>query len=402
MNTPSHILGFGFRRTGIFATAVLAASLVATPNAVAASTSPRVYPSTPDYWVGGVTSVTFHAAPGEDMSAVTSLTLIVDGEEVGTDTAAPWSIDWDTTRFHGDVLLSTRATTATQSRTTVGHYVTIDNTAPSKPTVGFPRMDGYIGRGGTLTVNATDNHEVSSAELVVGGDVVSSNSNLTTGRLDLRWDVTVPNGKTDMTVRVRDRAGNVTALTRPVIVDNDRPVITGRTSAGSAVHGIFKVSLTGYRDASPLMEFQGSISTSKHVHAYVEKASRTVTIDSRDVPDGKYMIGWHAIDAAGNAGSVKRALIVDNKNPTVSIAKAPKNKATLAKTFKVTAKASDLNGITKVQLLINGEVVKTDTTVGYTFTVNPKKYGKKFTVRVRAYDKAGNVKYSSTRTYKRG
>jgi hypothetical protein len=52
-------------------------------------------------------------------------------------------------------------------------------------------------------------------------------------------------------------------------------------------------------------------------------------------------------------------------------------------------------------LLVNGKAVKTDTTAGYAFTVNPKKYGKKFTVRVRAYDKAGNVKYSSTRTYKR-
>jgi chitodextrinase len=114
------------------------------------------------------------------------------------------------------------------------------------------------------------------------------------------------------------------------------------------------------------------------------------------------MIGWHAIDAAGNVGAVKRALIVDNKTPTVSIAKAPKNKATIAKTFKVTAKASDHNGITTVLLVINGKVVKTATTAGYTFTVNPKKYGIKFTVQVRAYDKAGNVKYSSTRTYKLG
>jgi len=33
--------------------------------------------------------------------------------------------------------------------------------------------------------------------------------------------------------------------------------------------------------------------------------------------------------------------------------------------------------------------------------VNPKKYGRKFTVRIRAYDKAGNVRYTSARTYKR-
>jgi len=37
----------------------------------------------------------------------------------------------------------------------------------------------------------------------------------------------------------------------------------------------------------------------------------------------------------------------------------------------------------------------------YTFTLNPKKYGKKFTVRLRAYDKAGNLKTSTKRTYRR-
>jgi hypothetical protein len=204
-----------------------------------------------------------------------------------------------------------------------------------------------------------------------------------------------------MTVRVRDTVGNVTALSRTVIVDNDRPVIAGSTTAGSAVRGSFKVSLNGYRDASPFIAFEASLDTAKHFRSYGQGSSRTVTINSREVPDGKYMLGWHAVDAAGNEAVLKRSLTVDNKAPLVSITKAPKNKAKVKKKFAVTAKASDTYGIARVQLLVNGKVVKTDTAAGYAFTVNPKKYGKKFTVRVRAYDKAGNVKYSSTRTYKR-
>jgi hypothetical protein len=39
-----------------------------------------------------------------------------------------------------------------------------------------------------------------------------------------------------------------------------------------------------------------------------------------------------------------------------------------------------------------GKVVATDAKAGYQFTLNPKKYGKKFTVQMRAYDKAGNVR----------
>ncbi|MEU7909182.1 Ig-like domain-containing protein [Actinoplanes sp. NPDC049118] len=393
-------MGSTLRYTGFVTAAALAASFI-TPPAFAAGSVPKVYARTAQHWVGGVTPVTFRPAPGEDMSAVTSLTLFADGNEVGTDTAAPWGIDWDTTGLDGTVLLSTLATTARGSQMTDGYHVTVDNKPPTGLTVRFPRKSGYIGQGGELVVDAADNIYVIGSELIVGDAVVSSKDLVGGGNLDLPWDVRVPNGKTAMTVRVRDQAGNVTALTRTVTVDNDRPVITGSTTAGSAVRGSFKVTLSGYKDASPFVAFEASLDTASHLRSYVQENSRTVTINSREVPDGRYTLGWHGIDAAGNVGVLRRSLILDNKVPTVSITKAPKNKAKVGKKFTVAAKASDTYGIAKVQLLVNGKVVKTDTTAGYSFTVNPKKYGKKFTVRVRAYDKAGNVRYSSTRTYKR-
>jgi hypothetical protein len=92
---------------------------------------------------------------------------------------------------------------------------------------------------------------------------------------------------------------------------------------------------------------------------------------------------------------------IDNTLPTVSLTKAPKNKAKLTKKVTLKAKASDKYGVTKVQLLVNGKVVASDTKAGYQFTLNPKKYGKKFTVQLRAYDKAGNVRYSTKRSYRR-
>ncbi|WP_433724518.1 Ig-like domain-containing protein [Actinoplanes sp. CA-051413] len=380
--------------------AMLAASFITTP-AFAADRPPKVFARAAQHYVAGVTPVTFQPAQGEDMSAVTSLTLLADGKEVGVDTAAPWNVDWDTTGFDGLVLLSTRATTASGTQTTDGYQVTVDNRAPTGLTVRFPRRNGYIGQGGELAVYATDNIYVIGSELLVGGAVVSSKDLTGGGNLDLRWNVKVPNGKTPMTVRVRDQAGNVTALTRTVTVDNDRPAIAGSTTAGSAVRGTFKVTLSGYKDASPFAAFEASLDTPRQLRSYSEANSRAVTIDSREVPNGKYTLGWHAVDAAGNEAVLKRSLTVDNKAPTVSITKAPKNKAKVKKKFTVTAKASDTYGIAKVQLLINGKVVQTDTKAGYSFTINPKRYGKKFTVRVRAYDKAGNATNSATRTYKR-
>nr|BFE67138.1 hypothetical protein GCM10020092_004390 [Actinoplanes digitatis] len=390
------------RHTGMVTAAALAASLIATPPAFAAGSVPKVFAETAEFWVGGVTPVTFYPGQGQDMSAVTGLTLFADGTEVGTDTAAPWGIDWDTRGFNGLVRLSTRATTDTGTSTTDGMTVDVDNNAPTGLTVRFPRRDGYIGQGGELAVDANDDTFVTGSELIVGGVVVSSKDLAGGGNLDLGWNVKLPNGKTDMTVRVRDKVGNVTALTRSVTVDNDRPVITGSTTAGSAVRGSFKVTLTGYKDASPFVTFEALLDDPAMQRSYGQEGSparspstagtcRTGSTRSAGAPSTRL----------SNEGVLRRPLIVDNRAPAVSITKAPKNKAKVKKKFTVTAKATDTYGIAKVQLLVNGKVVTTDTKASYSFTVNPKKYGKKFTVRVRAYDKAGNVRYSSTRTYKR-
>ena len=87
--------------------------------------------------------------------------------------------------------------------------------------------------------------------------------------------------------------------------------------------------------------------------------------------------------------------------PTLKLTKAPATNAKLTKKTTLTASAVDKYGVARVQLLVNGKVVATDTKAGYVFTLDPKKYGKKFTVQIRAYDRAGNVRALATRTYRR-
>jgi hypothetical protein len=43
----------------------------------------------------------------------------------------------------------------------------------------------------------------------------------------------------------------------------------------------------------------------------------------------------------------------------------------------------------------------TDTQAACSFSVNPKSYGNRFTVQMRAYDRAGNLQYTAKRTYRR-
>ncbi|MEU4214065.1 Ig-like domain-containing protein [Actinoplanes sp. NPDC026623] len=67
----------------------------------------------------------------------------------------------------------------------------------------------------------------------------------------------------------------------------------------------------------------------------------------------------------------------------------------------MSVKATDASGIARVELLINGKVVATDTRAGYVLAFKTTSQKKTIKVQVRAYDKLGNVKYTTTRTWTR-
>nr|BFE74595.1 hypothetical protein GCM10020092_078960 [Actinoplanes digitatis] len=104
--------------------------------------------------------------------------------------------------------------------------------------------------------------------------------------------------------------------------------------------------------------------------------------------DGPIGLDFAVHDELGNPATLSNRVTVDNTKATVAFAKAPKNKAKVKGTVKVTATARDKYGVARVQLLINGKVVATDTTAAYKFSINTKKYGKKLKVRLRVYDRA--------------
>ncbi|AEV85753.1 Protein sidekick-2 [Actinoplanes sp. SE50] len=117
--------------------------------------------------------------------------------------------------------------------------------------------------------------------------------------------------------------------------------------------------------------------------------------------DGDRTVTWIVLDSLGNQSTASSTVIVDNTAPAVTFGKAPRNGARIARTTTITAAASDRNGIARVQLLVNGKPVADDTRAAFAFVLNPAKYGRKFTVQIRAYDRAGNSRSTSRRTYHR-
>src|SRR5690606_781757 len=81
----------------------------------------------------------------------------------------------------------------------------------------------------------------------------------------------------------------------------------------------------------------------------------------------------------------------DSSAPTVNIT-APANGALISGAVEVTASAADDTGVAKVELYVDGNMVKADTSAPYSYTWNTLEIGDgAHALMAKAYDAAGNV-----------
>jgi subtilisin family serine protease len=188
----------------------------ALPAAPVANPSVRITRPAAGSYVRG--TVTFGAVLPAD---AVSLQALVDGAAIGTDTAAPWSLTWDTTGRNGATTVSLLATDAGGDTTTVTVPLTVDNTAP---TVSFksPASQAKVRGTVTVTANAADNLGLSRVELIVGGKVVATDR---TAPWSLAWKSGKTNGPVTLTLRAVDRVGATASAGRSVTADNTVPSV---------------------------------------------------------------------------------------------------------------------------------------------------------------------------------
>jgi subtilisin family serine protease len=117
---------------------------------------------------------------------------------------------------------------------------------------------------------------------------------------------------------------------------------------------------------------------------------------------GRVTLKVRVRDWAGNATVVSRRVTVDNTAPSVRFDHAPKHGVKRIRgTVRVTARAADTYGVKRVDLLVNGKAVGTETRAPYTFSIRSWRYGPRLTVQLRAYDRAGNVRHTAARVWYR-
>ncbi|HWS31865.1 MAG TPA: S8 family serine peptidase [Actinoplanes sp.] len=182
--------------------------------------------------------------------------------------------------------------------------------------------------------------------------------------------------------------------------DGTPPTATGFTPGANAkVRNGAAITPIGVADASGIRRVDLYVDGVWNSYDYTAPFAPVLKTPGKN---GAIKVQLRITDKAGNFTWLPiRTVIADNVVPKVTVTKAPANKKKVKGTVKVYAAASDKNGISKVQLLVNGKVVATDTAAAYVFSFKVASQKKTMKVRVRAYDKAGNVKYTAIRTYYR-
>jgi archaellum component FlaF (FlaF/FlaG flagellin family) len=375
----------------IAATVIISGSVPASADPISA---PDITFSPADHAIVRGT-VTVTAGNVADDVVRIALTNQVTGQEITAATAAPWELSWDTVAHPRSIslIVTDRA----------GHHWrfdptwTSDNLAPTIHDLTYYSAGKVPGRVHGLTqLNAplSDATGVNHVQWLLDGTLISqsqSTSSATfTGDL-LTWNFGTAEGTHQLEVRAWDRAGNESARTFPIAVDNTGPTIVSASPANGAL-------LRGSRISGTIKATDPSGVTIAVLNHYdAPKFAASIPAGT----DGKHTITWWVADGVGNSRYLTRTVTVDNTRPTLKITSGPKDKAKVKGTVTLKASASDHNGVNRVELLVNGKVVAKDTTAGYSFSINTTKYGKTLKVQLRAYDKAGNSLTTSTRTWHR-
>ncbi|MEV6346988.1 Ig-like domain-containing protein [Actinoplanes sp. NPDC051851] len=333
--------------------------------------------------VHGVTTITASDLP-DDVAAV----ILRDGDtEISRATSAPWELSWDTAVAATDGRVTIDVVDRAGLDTAYSRYYEIDNAGP---VVSFPNWrDSYVFSDGTHGLSRPsyqDQSGVDHVEWWVDGALVSTDR---TGGFSYDWGA--KSRTANLEFRGWDINGYASTQDFTVTVDADAPTVTSLTPAsGALVRGATVKSRLTATDVSSVLSI-----VPRGTDNY-ELVSPTATAWFPAGGDGKLTMTWDVYDVFMHHAVVRRTVVVDNTKPKLTTTASRHGSK-----IKVTASASDRNGVAKVQLLVNGKVVATDTKAAYAFTVNAKKYGKKFTVKLRAYDRAGNVTTSKARTWRR-
>ncbi len=280
-----------------------------------------------------------------------------------------------------------------------------DTTAPTTNiTAPSNNSSAVIGDTVAIAANASDNVGVTKVEFLVNGTVTNTD---TSAPYTYAWDTAGTSaGNYTLTTRAYDAAGNIgtSAAVTVALTSPQQPTVTASATANGDQATLFWTT-TGGTDPVEWTVGRDGVDTDgygawsenvpgdrrSHTFNYL-RAGDTYTL-TVSASDGRSATAVITMPTAPNPPA-------DTTAPSVSLT-APSNNssATVGSTVTLSANASDNVGVAKVEFLVNGSVVNTDTTSPYSFAWNTTgRTAGSYTITARAYDAANNATTSSATT----
>lgn len=357
--------------------------------------------------VTGSTDLTTDAS-ADTGASVTKVDFSVDGTVVGSDTTAPYSVGWDSSTVSDGQHSITAHVYDDKGGDTVSSAVgvTTQNTFAA-PTVALASPQdgstqaGTVGLAADTTVPA--GASVTRVDFLVDGTVVGMDAS---APYTSSWDSsTVADGSHNITAHVYDdKGGDAASAAVGVTVKNTvtyaAPTVAltapqdGSSQSGSVNLAANATADTGATITKVDFLVDGNVVSSDTTAPY------TASWDSSQASDGSHSITAHAYADKGG-DTLSAAVSVTTKNtwaaPTVSFT-SPQDGSYQSGSVSLAANAAADSGasITKVEFLVDGTIVGTDTGSPYTASLNSTNLSDgPHSLTARASDDKGNSTRSS-------
>ncbi|WP_395851944.1 Ig-like domain-containing protein [Cystobacter fuscus] len=352
-----------------------------------------------------LTGIATLTATASDDYDVTSVEFYEGTTLLGTDDTPPYSLSWNTWNTPN----------GSRSLTAVGRDAA-GNAGPSSPvvvtvtndhasllaTLTSPTEGATLVGTVTLSASAGSPSKVARVEFYVGTRLIGTDY---TSPYSASWNTAAElAGPYALTTRTYDASGNV-EVSAPVNVtvasDNTAPTVSITSpSAGATVRATVSVqaSATDNSQVSRVeLYVDGSLIGTSSTSPYA------ISWNPSAVADGDHTLTAKAYDVYGNVGTSAGVIVTVSKDvtpPTVSVT-APTESATISGSFHLSANATDDYLMSRVEYFIDGSLLGSTPygpSYGYIWNSRTVTNGT-HTLVAKAYDAAGNVGVSATRSF---
>jgi subtilisin family serine protease len=245
--------------------------------------------------VSGAVPVAFSVT---DAGVTASVSLYANGVLVGTDTASPWALTWNTGTLTGTVsLVATAKDAAGNVGTSAPVSVVVQDVVA--PTVGLtaPLAGSWLRGTVTVSASAADNIGVARVDFKVDGALLASDG---LAPYSASWSTLGLAGSHVLSAQAFDAAGNSTTSSSLVVnVDNVAPSASlTAPSAGAVLLGSVTLEAAAADDTtlSRVEFYAGAALLGSDTSAPYTLAWNTTLLSN-----GSYTLQARAVDLAGNA-----------------------------------------------------------------------------------------------------